>query len=150
MYWVSGAALGAFFGSMITIPVQGLDFVMTAMFVSIFMNQWMKDRDELKKTAQASAAEDRKKISLQDWILRHAPELTGVAGSVFCLLIFGPDRFIVPSMIVILAILTLIRKPVEAVYDAAEEKDQEASVGEAAEEKHQSGTAHEAAGEERK
>ena len=157
MYWVFGAALGAFFGSMITIPVQGLDFVMTAMFVSIFMNQWMKDRDELKKTAQASAAEDRKKISLQDWILRHAPELTGVAGSVFCLLIFGPDRFIVPSMIVILAILTLIRKPVEAVYDAAEEKDQEASVGEAAEEKHQkeademnqTEAVHEAAEEER-
>lgn len=53
-------------------------------------------------------------------------------------------------MIVILALLTLMRKPVEAVIDAAEEKDQEASAGEAAEEKNQSGTAHEAAGEERK
>lgn len=42
-YWVCGAALGALAGNFITFNTKGLDFVMTAMFVTIFMNQWLQD-----------------------------------------------------------------------------------------------------------
>lgn len=37
MYWVSGATMGGIFGSLITIKLKGLDFVMAAMFVVIFL-----------------------------------------------------------------------------------------------------------------
>lgn len=43
-YWFSGATLGGIFGSLIHFNTEGLDFVMTAMFVVIFMEQWMKDK----------------------------------------------------------------------------------------------------------
>lgn len=90
LYWVAGTALGAFFGSRITFNTRGLDFVMTAMFVTIFMNQWLKDKKR-----------------------GHLSEIIGVLGSLLCLLIFGPDRFIIPAMAVILAALTLLRPVLE-------------------------------------
>lgn len=87
-YWVAGSAIGGLCGSLIRFNTEGLDFVMTAMFVSIFMNQWLKDRDEKKS---------------------HLPELIGIAGSVICLILFGPDHFIVPSMVLILVLLMAVR-----------------------------------------
>lgn len=86
LYWIAGTALGAVFGSLITFNTSGLDFVMTAMFVTIFMNQWLKD------TANG-----------------HISAGVGIAGSLVCLLIFGPDHFIIPAMLTILAALTLLR-----------------------------------------
>ncbi len=86
VYWAAGAALGALFGSRITFNTRGLDFVMTAMFVTIFMNQWVKD-----------------------WGKGHLAECIGVLGSLACLVIFGADRFIIPAMILILASLTVLR-----------------------------------------
>lgn len=100
MYWVSGALVGALLGSMISFDLTGLDFVMTAMFVVIFLTQWEKDGKRLK-----SVFKD------------HIPEFIGILGSVFCLLIFGPDRFIIPSMIVILSMLLIFRKPIEKTED---------------------------------
>ena len=93
LYWVSGAAIGGIFGSFITLDTRGLDFVMTAMFVVIFLQQWEKDRS-------------------------HAAEFIGLGASILCLLVFGPDRFIVPSMLVILLCLTIGRKKLEPVYSA--------------------------------
>lgn len=86
LYWIVGTALGAVFGSLITFNTNGLDFVMTAMFVTIFMNQWLKD------TAQG-----------------HISAGIGIAGSIVCLLLFGPEHFIIPAMLTILAALTLLR-----------------------------------------
>ena len=86
IYWVTGAALGALSGSQITFDTRGLDFVMTAMFVAIFLNQWVRDRER-----------------------GHASELIGVLGALLCLLLFGPDRFMIPAMGVILAALTILR-----------------------------------------
>ncbi len=94
MYWVVGSTLGGILGSLITVDVRGLEFVMTAMFAVIFLQQWDKDFRSMKTV-------------LKD----HVSELIGIAGSVFCLILFGPNHFIVPSMIVILAALLLIRKP---------------------------------------
>lgn len=96
MYWVAGSAAGGFFGSLITINLDGLDFVMTAMFAVIFLQQWMQDGTKLRSLFRD-----------------HICELTGIAGSVLCLVIFGPDHFMIPSMIVILAVLLIFRKPME-------------------------------------
>ena len=88
LYWFSGSALGGLFGSFIHFNTEGLDFVMTAMFVVIFMEQWMKEK-------------------------HHGSALLGLGLSFLCLLAFGPGRFMVPSMIAILAALTLLQKPFE-------------------------------------
>lgn len=88
LYWVSGATLGGIFGSWIHFNTEGLEFVMTAMFVVIFMEQWMKEK-------------------------RHISAVAGLGVSLLCLLVFGPDRFIIPAMFGILALLTLLRGTLE-------------------------------------
>ena len=94
-YWFSGSTLGGIFGSLIHFNTEGLDFVMTAMFVVIFMEQWLKDK-------------------------RHTSALLGLGVSVLCLLIFGADNFIIPSMAAMLILLTFMRKPIENREEAAE------------------------------
>ncbi len=99
MYWFLGSTIGALFGGLITFNTEGLDFVMTAMFVVILLNQWFKDGTSVK-------------TMLRD----HISELVGILGSVICLLIFGPDQFIIPTMIVIFAALTLLRPILDPGY----------------------------------
>lgn len=94
-YWVFGATLGGIFGSFISFNTTGLDFVMTAMFVVIFMEQWLKEKN-------------------------HICSLAGLAISLICLIAFGSDNFIIPSMIMILVSLTAAKKPLEAVIDKNE------------------------------
>lgn len=88
LYWVSGATLGGIFGSLIRFNTQGLDFVMTAMFVVIFLEQWLKEKN-------------------------HISSLLGLGLTALCLLAFGPDRFMIPSMAAILGVLLLLQKPLE-------------------------------------
>ena len=88
IYWVAGATLGGIFGSFIHFNTEGLDFVMTAMFVVIFMEQWLKEKN-------------------------HAGSVLGLVLSAVCLFILGADGFIVPSMALILIVLTFIRKPLQ-------------------------------------
>lgn len=95
LYWVGGATLGGLLGNLITFDTKGLDFVMTAMFIVIFLEQWLKEK-------------------------RHFSEWAGLASSAACLLIFGKDNFMIPAMICILLLLTAFRKPVER--KAGEEK----------------------------
>lgn len=85
LYWVGGATLGGLLGNLITFDTKGLDFVMTAMFVVIFMDQWSKEKN-------------------------HMSELIGMIASVACLLIFGADNFLIPTMVVIVVMLTMLRK----------------------------------------
>lgn len=87
-YWFSGATIGGLVGSLLQFNTKGLDFVMTAMFVVIFMEQWLKEK-------------------------RHISEWVGLAAGVGCLLIFGVDNFLIPTMICILIALTVLRKPLE-------------------------------------
>lgn len=88
IYWVSGATIGGLLGGLIRFDTTGLDFVMTAMFVVIFMEQWMKEK-------------------------RHFSELIGFVSAVLCLLLFGADSFMIPTMVCILAALSFLRKPME-------------------------------------
>ena len=91
LYWVSGATIGGLLGSLIHFDTTGLDFVMTAMFVVIFMEQWMKER-------------------------RHFSELVGFLAAVCCRLVFGADNFLIPTMVCILACLSFLKKPIESKF----------------------------------
>lgn len=86
LYWFTGSTLGGIFGTYINFSTEGLDFVMTAMFVVIFLEQWLKDKN-------------------------HTPALLGLGLSLICLIAFGAENFIIPSMLAILAVLTLMRRP---------------------------------------
>jgi len=88
VYWVTASVIGSFLGSKFTFNTKGIDFVMTALFVVIFVDQWKAQKD-------------------------HISALTGVIASLVCLLLFGPDRFIIPAMILITVVFTLFRKRIE-------------------------------------
>lgn len=87
-YWILGSTLGGIFGSILNFNTQGLDFVMTAMFIVVFMEQWKKDKN-------------------------HTSALIGLDLPIVCLLIFGAESFMIPAMLAILTGLTLVRKPLE-------------------------------------
>lgn len=80
-YWVLGTILGAVLGKVIHFNTKGLDFALTALFVMIFTEQWMGQRE-------------------------HGPAVIGVVCSVFCLAVFGASSFIIPAMLLILAAVT--------------------------------------------
>ena len=79
-YWIIGSMIGGLAGTLIPFNSKGIDFAMTALFIVIFVEQWMEKKNRF-------------------------PAVTGVISSLICLLIFGKDSFILPSMIVIMIIL---------------------------------------------
>ena len=85
IYWVAGTLLGSLAGSLLPINYKGIEFVLTALFVTIFVEQWLSTKN-------------------------HAPAIIGVASTTICLLIFGRDVFLIPSMVVIALLLTVMRK----------------------------------------
>ena len=84
-YWVMGTALGVLVGSLVSFNTEGIDFALTALFVTVFLDQWL--------TAK-----------------KYVPALVGVIVSLICLLIFGADRFLIPSMLVIALLLCLYKE----------------------------------------
>ncbi|MBQ9140688.1 MAG: AzlC family ABC transporter permease [Lachnospiraceae bacterium] len=84
-YWVLGSCLGALLGNIITFDTTGIDFSMTALFVTVFVQQWIDNKE-------------------------HFPAITGLAASVVCLFIFGSENFLIPTMILILITLLVWRK----------------------------------------
>lgn len=79
---------GGIFGALIQFDTEGLEFVMTAMFVVIFLEQWSKENC-------------------------HISSLLGLGLSCLCLLIFGPDQFMIPAMGTIFLALTAVRRGLE-------------------------------------
>ena len=77
-YWVGGATLGALLGYVIHFDTTGIEFVMTALFVVMFLNQW----------EEANAD--------------HKAALVGVIASALCLFLFGSQNFILPAMALII------------------------------------------------
>lgn len=87
-YWIAGSVLGALIGGALTMDTTGIDFAMTALFVVIFVEQWLTEKD-------------------------HIPALLGLGISLFCLVIWGAERFLIPAMVLIVLVLSvreLIRK----------------------------------------
>ncbi|EEK47536.1 Branched-chain amino acid transport protein azlC [Bacillus cereus ATCC 10876] len=94
LYWGIGAAIGGIFGSFVHFNTKGLDFVMTALFVVIFVEQWMREK-------------------------KHYSALVGLGLSIFSLIIFGGNNFIIPAMIMILLVLTILKKPIENIEEVS-------------------------------
>ena len=84
-YWVTGSLFGAFFGQVISFNTKGIDFCMTALFITIFVEQWITSSNKI-------------------------PALTGLVVTTACLLIFGKNLFLIPSMAIILVILIASRR----------------------------------------
>ena len=83
-YWVMGSVLGSLLGSILPFSTEGIEFSMTALFIASFTEQWL------------SAGQ-------------HLPALTGLLGTLACLLFFGPERFLIPAMLLITLVLTLLQ-----------------------------------------
>lgn len=81
-YWIAGTALGAVLGRILPISTEGIDFALTALFITVMLDQWLNSDD-------------------------HFPALVGAGASLLCLLLFGKDSFLIPSMVIILAVLLL-------------------------------------------
>ena len=85
LYWVSGTLLGSLAGAVLPINFEGVDFALTALFVTIFVEQWLSTEN-------------------------HLPAVTGVAATTLCLWIFGSEVFLIPSMVIIALTLTILAK----------------------------------------
>lgn len=84
IYWIVGSVLGAVVGSLVKFNSRGIDFALTALFLTVFMEQWL--------TAK-----------------KHYPAIIGVLASVICLIIFGSEGFLIPTMLVIALLLLLYK-----------------------------------------
>ncbi len=82
-YWICGSVLGSLLGSALPFDTTGIDFALTALFITVFVQQWLDNPD-------------------------HRPAQIGVYASVLCLLIFGRDNFLIPAMVLITACLLLL------------------------------------------
>ena len=87
-YWVIGCLLGGLVGSLITFDTTGIDFSMTAFFVTIVIDQWRGTKD-------------------------HIPAICGFVVTALCRLLLGADNFIIPALIGITACLLLFRRRIE-------------------------------------
>ena len=76
IYWVSGTVIGVLLGSMITINLEGIDFVLTALFITIFVDQWLNSSSKV-------------------------PALVGILSGLLCLVLFGANNFMIPAMVFI-------------------------------------------------
>ena len=83
-YWVTGSVLGSLLGAVLPFSTAGIEFSMTALFITSFTEQWLTTKD-------------------------HIPALTGLLSTLLCLVIFGRDNFLIPAMLLITLVLTLLR-----------------------------------------
>lgn len=91
-YWLIGSMVGSLLGSMVTFETKGLDFVLTALYVVIVIDQWKS-------------------------VEKHTSALIGLGCTLLCLLVLGQDRFIIPAMGMILLMLTVFRERIEKEID---------------------------------
>ncbi|MGN0689606.1 MAG: AzlC family ABC transporter permease [Oscillospiraceae bacterium] len=85
IYWIIGSVSGAVVGSLVKFDTKGIDFALTALFITIFLEQWLTTK-------------------------KHSPAVIGVAVSAICLIIFGSEKFLIPAMLVILLLLCLYKE----------------------------------------
>ena len=85
MYWIMGSVLGALAGTYIPFNSQGIEFAMTALFVVIFIEQWMDKKNRV-------------------------PEVIGVICAIIGIQLFGANQFVLPSMLLIVFLLLISKK----------------------------------------
>ena len=84
LYWITGCLLGSVLGDILPFDYTGIEFSMTALFIVIVVDQWEKNDD-------------------------HLPVLLSFGISILCLVCFGRDNFLLPSMVFIIVMLYLLR-----------------------------------------
>ncbi len=97
-YWILGCTAGSLLGTVLPFSTEGIDFALTALFLTVFVEQWLNTQN-------------------------HTAALTGMLSAVVCLLILGPSKFLIPAMLLITAILTLLRRKLDP--PAAKSKETE-------------------------
>lgn len=85
IYWVTGSVIGSLLGAIIPFNTEGIDYSLTALFIVVMTDQWMKTKN-------------------------HLPALIGLIVSVICLILCGSANFLIPSMVVILILLLTMKK----------------------------------------
>ena len=85
IYWILGCAIGTLLGATLPIRFDGIEFVLTALFVTMFVEQWLTHKN-------------------------HMPAITGVVSTAICLFLFGKDLFLIPSMALIAVLLIVSKK----------------------------------------
>jgi len=85
IYWICGCVIGAIAGATLPISFEGVEFVLTALFVTMFVEQWLANKN-------------------------HRPAVIGVMSTVLSLLIFGKEIFLIPAMVLIAVLLTISGK----------------------------------------
>ena len=85
IYWIAGSVAGALFGTLVHFNTEGIDFVLTALFLTIFLEQWLAEK-------------------------RHMPALIGLGASVLCLIVFGSGNFLIPAMLLIALMLCVYKE----------------------------------------
>ena len=86
---MAGSVIGGVLGQLIPFEFEGIDFCMTALFVTIFIDQW-ENAD------------------------RHTPALLGIAVGIICLIIFGQGSFMLPALLIASAILIMMQRKEQA------------------------------------
>lgn len=84
-YWAIGSAIGALLGSVLRFDLAGIEFCMTALFLTIFLDQWKQN-------------ENRR------------PALIGFGSALFFLVVVGPRYFLLPTLILTAILLLATRK----------------------------------------
>ncbi|HHF1357862.1 azaleucine resistance protein AzlC [Haemophilus influenzae] len=82
IYWVLGAAMGNLFGTVLPFNLKGVEFSMTALFLVIFAENWLKEKS-------------------------HESSLLGLGIALVFLFIIGKEYFLIPTLISIWLILTM-------------------------------------------
>ena len=87
LYWIVGSVLGVLAGTVITFNTAGIDFAMTALFITVFVEQWKTTRN-------------------------HIPAMIGIGSSIVCLILFGSEHFLIPAMVSISVMLVWGKKAI--------------------------------------
>lgn len=87
MYWIIGSLIGSILGSLITFNTEGLDFILTALFIVILLDSW-ENKNNRK------------------------PALIGLVSSIICLSLLGPQNYIIVAMFLIVLILSIFRNKI--------------------------------------
>ena len=87
--WIFGCVLGTFINDIFRFNKDGLEFIMPAIFIVIFLDQWKSAKE-------------------------HITTITGIFVSVFFLLTIGAEYFLIVSIIACILIFAIFRKKIES------------------------------------